>query len=184
MLNIKQNDEQIIIKGNNLRNALYLIMASIMSIAGIFVIAGLLPLENNHTSEDIFVLVFVIIWEVLSVFAVFKWINEYSKYITITDKTISCFALFKKEVVQWCDVKDWGLSYYGNGAPGGNIYHLYFSKSVFEEKNECKKKLKGKHLKFDVYETDYEKVVNEIIAFCEKQTSVSPFIGKNKFHII
>ena len=93
MLNIKQNDEQIIIKGNNLRNALYLIMASIMSIAGIFVIAGLLPLENNHTSEDIFVLVFVIIWEVLSVFAVFKWINEYSKYITITDKTISCFAL-------------------------------------------------------------------------------------------
>ena len=183
MLNIKQNDEQIIIKGNNLRNALYLIMASIMSIAGIFVIAGLLPLENNHTSEDIFVLVFVIIWEVLSVFAVFKWINEYSKYIIITDKTISCFALFKKEVVQWCDVKDWGLSYYGNDAPS-NIYHLYFSKSVFEEKNECKKKLKGKHLEFDVYETDYEKVVNEIIAFCVKQTSVSPFIGKNKFHII
>ena len=78
MLDIKNNSKQIILKGNKSRNILCIIMAFCMSIAGIFVIAGLLPLKNDHTSEDIFVLVFVTIWEVLSIFAVFKWINEYS----------------------------------------------------------------------------------------------------------
>lgn len=160
------------------------IVTSIMAIQGIYIIFGLLPFEDGYTAANILGLVFVLVWESFVIFAVIWSIKQCSKYIVISKEGVSCCTLLSKEKVLWDDIKDWGLSYCGQTRGEGNTYYLYFSKHECPNKNDCKKKLKGKMIKFILFGEEYQEVLNFVIPFCSEKTNVKPFVGKDKYHFI
>lgn len=183
MIDIHQSYDHIIIK----RNKYFLggiIVATIMAVAGVFIIFGLLPFEDGYTFANVFGLIFVLVWETGTIIGVLYYTREYSKYIIVTESGVSCCTCFKKEFIEWDEIKDWGLSYCGQTRGEGNTYYLYFSKAVFETKNECSKKLKSKMIKTFVFEGDYMEVISKIVPFCKERSDIDPFIGKDKYHFI
>ena len=52
------------------------------------------------------------------------------------------------------------------------------------QKNNFRKKLKGNMIKILVVGEDYYVVTEKVIPFCKSKSSVNPFIGEDKFHII
>ena len=103
---------------------------------------------------------------------------------TISDQGVSYDSWFRKVFLSWADVRDWGLSYSGRSKHGENVYDLYFSPHVCLVKNDCKKKLKGKMIKFQMVGKEYGETVSRIIPFCRMKTTVEPFIGKDIFHFL
>ncbi len=183
MLKLSESNGDLILK----RNTYFLggiLIAGIMALGGLFVISYLLVFENVQTFLDIFVIMFLFIWESGVIYGVVYYMGEYSRNIVISKEGISCHTCFKNEFIKWIDIKDWGLSYCGQTRFEGNTYYLYFSEHECPIKNECRKKLKGRMIKTFVMSEDYYLVVDNVIPFCEEKTAVMPFIGKDKFHII
>jgi len=183
MFELSQSKNQIIIK----RNTTFLgigVVTIIMAIAGVRLVFGLLPFEENYTFADILGLLFVCAW-ILTVLSmgVFAFVTN-SKQIAINSEGVLCKSWINTNFIKWADIKDWGLSYCGQTRFEGNTYYLYFSKHECQVKNECKKILKGKMIKTFVIGNDYSETVSKIIPFCKEKTSVIPFIGKDKYHLI
>ena len=143
MFELSQSKNQIIIK----RNTTFLgigVVFLIMAIAGVRLLFGLLPFEENYTLADVFGLVFICGWlTVVLSLGIFAFVTN-SKQITINDEGVLCKSLFSKMFIRWADIKDLGLSYCGQTRWEGNTYYLYFSKHECQIKNECKKKIKRK----------------------------------------
>lgn len=183
MIAFYESNDKLIIKRNNYFLGGVLI-AGIMALGGIVVIFGILPFEEVQTFIDIFALVFLLIWESGVIYGFVYYIREYSRYTVISRDGVSCYTCFKKEFLKWDDVKDWGLSYCGQTRGEGNTYCLYFSEHECQIKNDCRKKLKGKMIKIFVFEDDYSEAVCKIIPFCNENTDIMPFVGKDKYHFI
>lgn len=183
MLNIQQNYNSI-----SLRRKGYffggIIVASIMAIMGIFLICGLLPFDEGYTFGDVFGLIFVLVWETGVIYGIFYFAKEHSTHILVEEIGVYCSTYFKKEFIPWSEIEDWGISYCGQTKWEGNTYYLYFSKTQFETKNECRKKLRGKMIQITVFEDEYPQVLEKVIPFCEKHALLKPFIGKDKYHFI
>ncbi len=183
MFELSQSKNQIIIK----RNTTFLgigVVTIIMAIAGIRLVFGLLPFEENYTFADVFGLAFVCIWIVvvlsLGIFA----FSTNSKQIIINSDGVLCKSWINKKFIKWTNIKDWGLSYCGQTRFEGNTYYLYFSEHECPMKNDCKKKLKGKMIRTFVIGNDYSEAVSIIIPFCKEKTDIIPFVGKDKYHLI
>jgi hypothetical protein len=129
-------------------------------------------------------LAFVSVWVMAVLSASILSFVNYSKQIIINNDGILCKTILNEKLVNWSDIKDWGISYCGQSRGQGNTYDLYFSEHECKVKNECRKKLKGKMMKIYVFQDDYSEVVSEIIPFCSEKTNVKPFIGKDKYHFI
>ena len=97
----------------------------------------------------------------------------------ITEKGVCCNSIFKRTFLKWDDIEDWGLSYCGQ-TKNENTYYLYFSKKYLKEKNDERKKVKGVKTKIIVLESEYDKVVEKIVAYCKKYTGIEPFIPVKK----
>ncbi len=183
MLKLSESNGDLIIK----RNTYFLdgiLIAGIMALGGLFVISYLLIFENIQTFLDVFVIMFLFIWESGVIYGVVYYMREYSRNIVISKEGISCHTCFKKEFIKWIDIKDWGLSYCGQTRREGNTYYLYFSKHECQVKNDCRKKLKGKMIKAFVMGDDYYEVLSKIMPFCIEKTDIIPFVGKDKYHFI
>lgn len=183
MFELSQSKDQIIIK----RNTTFLgigVVTIIMAIAGIRLLFGLLPFEENYTLADVFGLVFVCVWIVIVLsMGIFAFATN-CKQITINSDGVLCESWFRKMFIKWADLKDWGLSYCGETRGEGNTYYFYFSEHECQIKNESKKRLKGKMIKTFVIGNDYLEAVSKIIPFCKDKTDITPFIGKDKYHFI
>ncbi|MBO5106092.1 MAG: hypothetical protein J6C29_04260 [Clostridia bacterium] len=183
MFEISHSKEQIIIK----RNTTFLgvgVVTIIMAIAGVRLLFGLLPFEEDYTFADVFGLIFVCVWiGIVISMGVFAFVTN-SKQITINNYGILCKSWINKKFIKWDDIKDWGLSYCGQTRGEGNTYYLYFSKHECQIKNDCKKKLKGKMIKAFVIGNDYSEAINKIIPFCSEKTNIIPFLGKDIYHFI
>jgi hypothetical protein len=129
-------------------------------------------------------LAFVSVWVMAVLSASILSFVNYSKQIIINNDGILCKTILNEKLVNWSDIKDWGISYCGQSRGQGNTYDLYFSEHECKVKNECRKKLKGKMIKIYVFQDDYSEVVSEIIPFCSKKTNIKQFIGKDKYHFI
>lgn len=183
MFELNQSNNRIIIKQNTTFLGIGFV-AMLMAVIGFRLLFGLLPFEEGYTFVDVFGLIFVCVW-ILIVLGIgtYAFVTN-SKQITISDDGVLCNTWFTKEFISWSEIKDWGLSYCGQARWEGNTYYLYFSKSVYPIKNDCKKKLKGKMIKIFVIGNDYAEAVSKIVPFCNERTSVEPFIGKEKHHFI
>ena len=183
MFELSQPKNQIIIK----RNTTFLgigVVTIIMAIAGIRLVFGLLPFEENYTFADVFGLIFVCVWILIVLsMGIFAFATN-SKQITINNDGVLCKSWLHKTFVKWTDVKDWGLSYCGQTRFEGNTYYLYFSEHECPMKNDCKKKLKGKMIRTFVIGNDYSEAVSKIVPFCKEKTDIIPFVGKDKYHLI
>lgn len=179
----KLDSNKITLKSNRLYFGT-VIIAIIMAIIGFRILFLLLPFEEDATYADVFGLIFLCVWIVIVLsIGIFAFLAVYKK-IEINDEGVLCRSFFKKTLFKWSEIRDWGLSYCGQTRFEGNTYYFYFSKEPQEIKNVCKKKLKGKMIKVLVVGSEYAEVVSKVIPFCKKRTSIEPFIGKDKFHLI
>lgn len=187
MLNFSENENRIIIKGNIMFIAGG-VVAAVMAFGGIKFLFELfvnfLYYRGQYDVGDYIGLVFMCFWVSVALGMSFYSFKTGSQKIIIDDDGILSKTWFDKKTIKWSDIKDWGLSYCGQTRGEGNTYYLYFSEHECEVKNECRKKLKGKMIKTIIFEDDYSDAVNKIIPFCADKTSVVPFVGRDKFHVI
>lgn len=183
MFQFQQSKNQIIIKQNTTFIGIG-VVAIFMAIAGVRLLFGLLPFEQNYTHVDVFGLIFVCVWIIFVLsMGIFAFLTN-SKKITLNNDGVLCKTWLNKKFIKWSDIKDWGLSYCGQTKWEGNTYYLYFAVNECQLKTDCKKKLKGRMIKTIVIGDDYFETVSKIIPFCEEKTNITPFIGMDKYHFI
>lgn len=183
MARITQNNNKTVIKGN-----IFFLFSGIftipMAISGIHLIIDSFPFEDGYESFDIFGLVFLCIWTLIILGMSIYSFETFSKKTVIDRDGVSCKSLFKSISFNWYEIADYGLSYCGQAKGEGNTYYLYFSKEQQQTKNECKKKLKGKMIKIEVFGDEYYEILEKVIPFCQSCAKAELFIGKDKYHII
>lgn len=157
--------------------------ACLMSLFGIHLLFGLLPLEDGYTPMDIFGVIFVCVWIIVVLCMGLFALETCSRKISIDHRGVYCRSWFRKDFLAWSEIRDWGLSYCGQTRGEGNTYYLYFSPDLCTVKNEFSKKLKGKMLKTFVIGDDYADAINKIIPFCREKTGVVPFVAEDEFHL-
>lgn len=183
MLEFTKSDKMIIIKGNRYFLGIGVI-ALFMAFVGVRLVFGILPFDEDYTAGDVFGLIFICAWIALVLSMAISSFSSNSMEITMNSEGVMCSSLFRKQLLAWSEIQDWGLSYCGQTRGEGNTYYLYFSDHICEPKNECRKKLKGRMIKTIVMGEDYSRVVSEIIPFCEARTLAKPFVGKDKYHFL
>lgn len=187
MLEFSQGKSKIIIKSEPIFMGIG-IVSVFMSLVGfrlLFgIIVGFLYYRSEYGAVDLFGFLFVCLWLTVVINGAVYGFRTGSQQITIGSEEILCKTWFGKKTIKWSDIKDWGLSYCGQTRGEGNTYYLYFSEHECEVKNECRKNLKGKMIKTTIFEDDYFKVIDKVIPFCADKTSVVPFVGRDKFHVI
>lgn len=171
------------IKGEN-HFLLRTVIAAALAIWGLLLLVNTLPLGKDNLVGNVFGFVFLCVWDLLAVLGILSSLNDYTSRIELNDEGVVFHSCFKKNFVRWSDIKDWGLSYGGKDRQMGNMYHLYFSKEEQQEKDECRKKLKGPIVKIYIVEKDYEMVVDTAIPYGCERTAVVPFVGKNTYHFM
>ena len=182
-MRIQVNDTQAVVKSHSIF-AMISIGAVLMFFIGGSAALELFSSASEVSSADIFGGIFICIW-----LAVVLWMGVYglvtaSKKLTVDAEGVCCSSLFYKRSLAWREIRDFGLSYAGQTRGEGNTYYLYFASSEQKTKNECKKKLKGKMIKIEIIGGEYQAAVSELIPFCRKFTTVEPFVGEDKFHLI
>ena len=183
MFEISKSNEQITIKANEIFRGIG-VVCILMAVAGLRLIVGLLPFEEPVTTGDIFGLIFVCVWLAIVLYmGIFSFMTN-SRQVILCQEGILYRLWFKKTLMRWEDVADWGLSYCGQTRGEGNTYHLYFSSRVCPTKNECTKILKGSMIKTFIMGDDYHIALRCIIPFCQEKTAVTPFIGRDKYHFL
>ena len=160
------------------------IVSIIMVIIGFRIVIMMLPFDEGYTLWDVFGLIFVCLWIIIVIsMGIYAFVTN-NKKLEINSEGVLCSTILKKKFLKWSEIADWGLSYCGKTRFEGNTYYLYFSEKPQKIKNECRKKLRGKMIKMYVIGNDYVEAVRDVIPFCTEKTSVEPFIGKDKFHLI
>ncbi len=159
-------------------------VAIYMASSGIRMIFEILPFDDSYTGGDVFGIVFMSVWTALVLSGFFIGLTNATKKVIINTEGVTCKTIFSKKEYLWSEIEDWGISYSGNTRGEGNTYDFYFSKNPQSSKNECRKQLKGKMIKIFVFESEYERVVEEVIPFCSSRTFIEPFIGVNKYHFL
>ena len=187
MFEISRSKEKIVLKKNPYFFGLG-IVALFMAGQGIWLLIGnvygLITMEEPCTSADYFGVVFLCFWIAIVLFGSIYSFSNGGKKLTINNDGIFCEVLFKKQSIKWGNLKDWGLSYCGQTKGQGNTYYLYFSINECEIKNDSRKKLKGKMIKYYIMGEDYFEIIGKVIPFCRERTDVPPFIAEDKYHFI
>ena len=182
-MNICQTEYQIELK-NNEEHMMISAGALFMAGIGVWLICTMLPFGEAYTFADVLGLVFVCLWTVAAIVMTVLSISSAHAVLRIDCEGVSYQSLVQKQVLTWSQIADYGLSYCGQSRGDGNTYDFYFSTEKQTTINECSKKLKGKMIKYEVAEKEYYQIMERVIPFCRSRTSVEPFIGADKFHII
>ncbi len=176
-------DDKIIFDCNKL-NLFMLIIPLFMFVSGIQLVLGLIPFEEGYTGFDVFGFAFACLWTaVVGVMSLYLVFDILKRTVVDANGITVMFLSYKKEIA-WMNVKDYGLSYSGKTRGDGNMYDLYFSTEEQKLKNKFRKKLKGNMIKIVVIGEEYQDVIESVIPFCQAKTTVIPFIGEDKFHLI
>ena len=166
-------------------NMFFLVFSAValfMTASGIRMIWECLPPNGDFAGEDIFGILFLSVWTALTLTFFLVGLTNATKKVIIGTEGVACKTIFSEKEYLWSEIEDWGLSYSGNTRGEGNTYDLYFSKTPQRGKNECGKRLKGSMIKVYVFESEYERVVQDVIPFCSGRTQVEPFIGEDRHH--
>lgn len=163
--------ENIEVKGNTFHRVagiVFLVMAC----------TGVRLLLNMELGEDIAGVLFLIVWIVITLGWSFCGFFEANKRVSIDEKGVYLRTFISKDFLAWSEIKDWGLSYYGQSRGFGEVFCLYFSKNALQCKGTRKKKLKEKMIKIEIFQEEYTRVVETIIPYCKEKTIVEPFVAK------
>lgn len=145
----------------------------------------MLPLGKGYEIGDVFGVIFLCVWTALAGAMGIIALVLGTKKIIINGDGVTSKTLLSSKILLWSEIKDYGLSYCGKSGRGWsveNTYYLYFSKKKQQEKNECKKRLKGKMIKVTVIGGSYGEVINKVLPFCMERTAIEPFVGADKAH--
>ena len=176
-------DDRIIFSCNKI-NLLLLVFPIYLFVSGVELVLGLLPFEEGYTVFDVFVFVFACVWTAVVGWMIFYLIYDIFKTTVLDLEGVTVKFLSYTKKIEWREIKDYGISYFGKAKGDGNMYHLYFATVEQKQKTSCKKKLKGNMVKVTIMHEDYQEVIESVIPFCQTKTSVVPFIGEDKFHLI
>jgi len=155
-----------------------------MFFSGIRIVSALIPFEEGYTGADVFGFVFVCVWTAVVGVMTSAFLYNFGKKTILDSEGITTTFLFYKKELEWREIQDYGISYCGQTRNEGNTYYLYFATEEQNTKNRFKKKLKGNMIKITVVGENYYEVTTKVIPFCQKKTSVTPFIAEDGFHII
>ncbi len=189
MLVKKESGDQIIWKVNKRIFLMLGIFAMLLVSIGASWIPEILSYDISFPSADFWGLIFMCVWiSVAFSMGIYSFCIS-SKQIILDNRGVTCRTWLISKHLSWSEIEDWGLSYSGqfndrNTGESYNMYFLYFSKTKYAVKNTCSKKLKGKMLQADVIGKEYWEIVEQVIPFCAKWTSVKPFIGVDKHHFL
>ena len=167
------------------RNPFFLVFSAValfMTAVGIRTIWEFIPPNGNLAGEDIFGILFMCVWTAVTLTFLLVGLTNATKKVIIGTEGVTCKTIFSEKEYLWNEIEDWGLSYSGNTRGEGNTYDFYFSKTPQRDKNECRKRLKGKMIKVFVFESEYERVVQDVVPFCSGRTRVKPFVGEDRYH--
>lgn len=169
-------------------NAIFKGIGIVAIIMACTVIYELFPLdfEDNYSFDtfiDVFGIVFLILWITVVLSLGCAAFITGNKTVTINDAGVVCRSPWFKNELTWAEIKDYGVSYCGQTRGLGNAYVLYFAPEEQKNKNECKKKLKGKMIRFYVTGDAYSDVINKAFPFCTNFTKIIPFIAEDRFHL-
>lgn len=181
---IKVSNDKITFKCNEPFMLVLIGIPLFMFLSGIRLVLGLIPFEEGYTGVDIFGFVFVCVWTILVGIMGFSLVYTFGKKTIIDSEGITTSFLFYKKELEWREIQDYGISYCGQTRNEGNTYYLYFATEEQNIKNRFKKKLKGNMIKITVVGENYYEVTKKVIPFCQRKTSVTPFIADDGFHII
>ena len=176
-------NDRIVFDCNKL-NLFLLIFPIYMFVSGIQLILGLVPFEEDYTGFDVFGFIFACVWTIVVGWMIFYLTFDICKKTVLDSEGITVTFLSYKKELGWQEIKDYGVSYSGKAKADGNVYDFYFATEEQVQKNNFRKKLKGNMIKILVVGEDYYVVTEKVIPFCKSKSSVNPFIGEDKFHII
>ncbi len=142
---------------------------------GLRIVFTMLVDYKNLESVDYVGLLFVAFWTIMVFFMGKSAIKMLTSDLIINCDGITIKSILGRDFMAWSEVEDFGLSYDGNGR-SGKTYSLYFSKEYKQVKNEKTKVLKGKMLRYIVYEDSSFEVKKWIIPFCKTFCPVEPFV--------
>lgn len=115
-----------------------------------------------------------IIISVISLIVIVKEIPSEST-LTIDQSGIKSKLLFIEKKIAWNELQDFGFSYYGETRYDGELFNLYFSCETLKTNKNGKKKLNGKTIRVYVHDDEYDTFESEVISFCRRHTSLSPY---------
>ena len=159
------------------------IVATIMACIGVYFFIPMF-FEPISSALDIFGIAFLILWlsgvlggGVLSFY-------RYSKKLIIDNSGVVYKSILGGKTYNWKEIKDWGLIYDGRNRDGRNNYIVYFANDRQKDKNENRKTLSKRALTAHISSDDYMYLTQTVIPFCCEMITVTPFVPKDKFHII
>jgi hypothetical protein len=183
MVEIECLKDQIELKPNPIFKGIGL-GAIVMSFVGFNFIFGMLPFEADYTAGDYFGFAFVCVWITVVLTIGFTAFKESSKMVIINDEGVLLKSFLGNRFLAWSEIADFGISYCGQTRGSGNTYDLYFSEKIHPVKNECSKILRGKMIKITINGNWYSDIVYKVMPYCREKTTVTPFVGKHKYHFI
>ena len=151
-----------------------IIIGILVTISGIIVFIMTFSLKFENILETVIPFIFAVFLTGLGIFE----LNSGSKKITIDSKGISCKSLFKRQYIEWTDVKDYGISYTGETRYRDSTYYFYFAESLKPTQSDVSKKMDVNTMKIFLFKKDRDRIEKEIIPFCQQYSKVSPFISK------
>ncbi len=140
--------------------------------------------DDTFTTADLFGILFMCLWVGVVLFIGASALLLGCQVITVDANGVTSQSLCFQKTLTWKEIKDYGVSYYGQTRGEGNTYALYFATNVQPVKSDCKKKLKGNMIKAYVIGDAYDDVIQKVFSFCMRYTEVQPFVANDKFHWI
>ncbi|MBE6603839.1 MAG: hypothetical protein E7636_05895 [Ruminococcaceae bacterium] len=94
MSQIQVKENQIVVKGNSL--FLYICFGAVfMAIMGLSLLFEILPFTEEHGTEDIFGVVFMLIWVSIVFWMGLTALSNYKRKIIIDDTGVKCSSIIK-----------------------------------------------------------------------------------------
>ena len=150
------------------------IVTGLMAALGFYLLLQSLPIPD-HNFGNIFGLCFLTVWILVVLWMSVSSLAVYFQDFRISDQGIYRKTWFRTDYLPWPDVQDWGITYEATGK--GNIqYCLYFASKPCAMRRNGEKKLRGRHLKIQIFQEEFWETRSEILAFCTPRTEVEPFI--------
>lgn len=183
MTQIRILKDKIIFECNKMMMLILIIPISMLG-SGIQLVTGLVPFEEDYTGFDVFGFAFACVWTFVIGVMTFYLVFNFGKKTILDSEGITTTFLFYKKELEWREIQDYGVSYTGQTKGEGNTYYLYFSNEEQKQKNRFRKKLKGNIIKVIIVGEDYYEITKKVLPFCQRKTSVTPFVADDGFHLM
>lgn len=180
-MRIKRHDNSIILSGNELFLMIGIVAISFFCV-GIYLMITCIWPEDGVV--DRLGTCFVGIWTCMGLWMAVRSLNEAFTELVIDEGGVLLRCPLGKKRITWNEIGDWGLSYVGTANHDDNGYEFYFAREPQQEKNESSRKLRKEVLRYTVIGEEYERLLQEVLPFCQRYARVKPFVPEDAEHLI